>query len=105
MIRKLRVEKAEKNTYDAAFKREAIRLLEEQGEKPAAVAKKLGITNNTMYRWVNEYRQDGNDAFPGKGHWKPEDAEVRHPKRENEERREENEILKKAAAIFAKRQR
>ncbi len=69
------------------------------------MAKKLGITNNTMYRWVNEYRQDGNDAFPGKGHLKPEDAELRHLKRENEELREENEILKKAAAIFAKRQR
>ena len=95
----------EKKTYDAAFKREAIRLVEEQGGKPAAVAKKLGITNNTMYRWVNEYRQDGNDAFPGKGHLKPEDAELRHVKRENEELREENEILKKAAAIFAKRQR
>ena len=47
-----------------------------------------------MYRWVNEYRQDGNDAFPGKGHLKPEDAELRHLKRENEELREENEILK-----------
>jgi transposase len=94
----------EKKNYDAAFKREAIRLVTEQGEKPAAVAKKLGINGNTMYRWVNEFRQDGFDAFPGKGHLKPEDAELRRLKRENEELREENEILKKAAAIFAKRQ-
>lgn len=95
----------EKKTYDAAFKREAIRLVEEQGGKPVSVAKKLGVTNNTMYRWVNEYRQDGNNAFPGKGHLKTEDAELRRLKRENEELREENEILKKAAAIFAKHQR
>jgi transposase len=95
----------EKKTYDVAFKREAIRLVEEQGEKPAAVAKKLGVTGKTMYRWANEYRRDGNDAFPGKGNQKPEDAELRRLKRENEELREENEILKKAAAIFAKHQR
>lgn len=85
----------EKKNYDAAFKREAIQLVTEQGEKPAAVAKKLGITGNTMYRWVNEYRRDGTDAFPGKGHLKPEDAELRRLNRENEELREENEILKK----------
>jgi transposase len=95
----------EKKIYDAAFKREAIRLVEEQGEKPATAAKKLGITGKTMYRWVNEYRHDGNDAFPGKGHLKPEDAELRRLKHENEELKEENEIFKKAAAIFAKLQR
>ena len=95
----------EKKNYDAAFKREAIRLVTEQGEKPAAVAKRLGIAGNTMYRWVSEYHRDGADAFPGKGHLKPEDAELSRLKRENEELREENEILKKAAAIFVKHQR
>lgn len=91
--------------YDAAFKQEAIRLVEEQGEKAATVARKLGVTNKTMYRWIGEYRQDGEQAFPGKGHLKHDDAELRRLKRENEELREENEILKKAAAIFAKHQR
>ena len=95
----------EKKTYDAAFKKEAIRLVEEQGEKAATVARKLGVTNKTMYRWIGEYHQDGEQAFPGKGHLKPDDAELRRLKRENEELREENEILKKAAAIFAKHQR
>jgi Transposase and inactivated derivatives len=94
-----------KKTYDAAFKQEAIRLVEEQGEKTATVAKKLGVTNKTMYRWVSEYRQAGSAAFPGKGHLKPDNAELRRLKRENEELREENEILKKAAAIFAQHQR
>ena len=95
----------EKKMYDAAFKQEAIRLVEEQGEKAATVARKLGVTNKTMYRWIEEYRQDGEQAFPGKGHLKHDDAELRRLKRENEELREENEILKKAAAIFAKHQR
>jgi transposase len=63
------------------------------------VAKKLVLTNKTTYRWISEYRQDGEETFPGKGHLKPEDAELRRLKRENEELREENEILKKAADI------
>lgn len=95
----------EKKSYDVAFKREAIRMVEEQGEKTAAVARKLNVTYKTLYRWISEYRQDGDEAFPGKGRLKPEDAELRRLKRENEELREENEILKKAAAIFAKHQR
>ena len=95
----------EKKTYDAAFKKEAIRLVEDQGEKTATVAKKLGVTNKTMYRWVSEYRREGSAAFPGRGHLKPDDAVMRRLKRENEELREENEILKKAAAIFPKHQK
>lgn len=95
----------EKKSYDASFKKEAIRLVEEQGEKAAAVARRLGVTSKTLYRWISEHRKDGEGAFPGKGHLKPEDAELRRLKRENEVLREENEILKKAAAIFAKHQR
>lgn len=94
-----------KKSYDAAFKREAIRLVEEQGEKAADVARKLGVPNKTMYRWIGEYRQDKDQAFPGKGHLKPENAELRRLKHENEELKEENEILRKAEAIFAKHQR
>ena len=95
----------EKKKYDAAFKQEAIRLVEEQGEKAAAVAKRLDLTDKTLYRWLSEYRKDGNNAFPGKGNLKPEDAEFRRLRRENDELKEENEIPKKAAAIFAKHQR
>jgi transposase len=40
-----------------------------------------------MYRWISEYRQDGRAAFPVKGHLKPDDAELRRLKRENEELR------------------
>jgi transposase len=58
-----------------------------------------------LYRWLDEYKRDGKDAFPGKGNLKPADEELRRLKRENKELREENEILKKAAAIFAKHQK
>jgi transposase len=44
-------------------------------------------------------------AFPGKGHLKPPEEEIRRLQRENEDLREEKEILKKALAIFSKHPR
>ncbi len=49
--------------------------------------------------------QDGHNAFPGKGNLKPQDEENRRLKREIAELREENEIFKKAAAIFVRLQK
>jgi len=43
--------------------------------------------------------------FPGSGHLTPEDERIRKIEKENRELREENEILKKAAAYFAKNQK
>lgn len=91
--------------YDAAFKQEAVKKVQEQGKDVSDVAEELGIHIKTMYRWLDEYKQDGVNAFPGKGNLKPDDAELRRLKRENEDLREENEILKKATAIFARRPR
>jgi transposase len=45
----------------------------------------------TLYRWLDEYKKDGKDAFPGKGNLKPADEELRRLKRENEELREEKD--------------
>lgn len=55
-----------------------------------------------LYRWVTEYQTYGEGAFVGKGRQRSEDAELKKLKKENEYLRMENEILKKAAAYFAK---
>lgn len=87
--RKLRVENMEKKTFDAAFEREMIRLAEDRGEKTAAVARKLGVTNKTLYRWISECHQEGAEALPEKRPFKPKNAELRRLKRENHALREE----------------
>lgn len=91
-----------KKSYTKEFKVKACELVITDGIKPAVVAEKFGINAVMLYRWVDEYRTQGKDAFVGKGHQKPADAELRKLRKENERLRMENEILKKAAAYFAK---
>jgi transposase len=58
------------------------------------------VARNKLYEWVELEKQHGESAFPGSGR-KPDD-EMTKLKRELEQLKEENEILKKAAAYFAK---
>ena len=95
----------ESNKYDSAFKMECIRMVEEGGLRGIDVSRKLGIHVKTIYRWLAEYRTDSKDAFPGRGRLRPEDEELRRLKKQVRDLTEENEILKKAAAIFAKQER
>ena len=88
--------------FDRAFKLETVRLITEQGKPISQAAREIGIHENTLYKWVNLYKEDPEHCFPGKGHMKPEDEEVHLLKRRIAELEMENTILKKATAIFAK---
>ena len=66
------------------------------------IARDMGIHPNTLYRWVKEFSEKPDEAFPGKGHQAPEAEQIRQLKRENERLRMERDILKKAMAIFSK---
>jgi transposase len=88
--------------YSAEFKLEAVRRLEKSGETLTKVASDLGVKPTTMRGWVNNYRKSPEAPFPGSGNLSPEDEKLRKLEREIRELKEENEILKKAAAYFAK---
>ena len=95
------VSKRVRRTYDLEFKREAVRLVVEEGYKAAEVERNLGIGTNIVSRWVREMHQDPEHAFPGKGRLKPPDEEMRDLKKELERVKRERDILKKAVAIFS----
>lgn len=87
--------------YTREFKLEAVRLLR-QGEKPVAqVARELGVKRTLLYRWREASATAGDGAFSGKPGPKPSD-EVTRLKRELATVQEERDILKKAAAYFAR---
>ena len=91
-----------RGSYSREFKEDAVRLVTEKGISVTQVAMDLGIHENTIYKWMRQYKADPEGAFPGKGRLKPQDEEFRRLQRENEVLREEREILKKALAIFSK---
>ncbi len=90
--------------FTKEFKLEAVRLLE-LGEKPATqLAAELGIRRNQLHKWQAQLRSKGSQkAFRGPGA-KPlsELSEVERLRRELKRVTEERDILKKAAAYFAK---
>jgi transposase len=91
--------------YDKEFKLQTVQMIKEEGKVVAQVARELGISENTLYRWIAEYTQAGNQAFPGSGQLKPEDKAVRDLQKRIRDLEEENEILKKAMHYFAKDRR
>lgn len=95
-------EKKGRGSYTREFKEDAVRLVIDKGIPVSRVAQDLGIHENTVYKWLRQYKADPEEAFPGKGRQKPQDEELRKLQRENEVLKEEREILKKALAIFSK---
>lgn len=91
--------------YDKEFKLQTVQMIQEEGKAVAQVARELGISENTLYRWIGEYKQAGTQAFPGSGQLKPEDKAVRDLQKRIRDLEEENEILKKAMHYFAKDRR
>ncbi len=88
--------------FSREFKLEAVRLVREQDVSVAQAARDLGLHENVLRKWVRLYEADPVNAFPGQGQQKPEQAEVATLKREIKKLRAERDILKKAAAYFAK---
>ena len=91
-----------KRTFTREFKVEAVRLVTDGGHSLSAVARDLDLDPKLLRRWRADLSEEGvENAFPGKGHLRPEEEQVRRLQRENQRLREEREILKKALAIFS----
>lgn len=87
-----------KRRFDRDFKIAAVKMVTEGGHKGAEVARSLGIDQNQLYLWKKKFGDQGDKAFPGKGHL-TELAALRRKLREVEM---ERDILKKAVGIFSK---
>jgi transposase len=88
--------------FDRAFKLEAVKLVRERGVSAAQAARDLGVHENVLRKWVKEFAADPQHAFPGQGQMKPEQLEIERLRREVIRLKAERDILKKAAAYFAK---
>ena len=91
--------------FDPAYKLQICQAVDSGASTVAELSRETGICENTMYGWMRRYRENREKPFVGSGHILPENEEMVRLRREVKDLREENEILKKAAAYFAKHQR
>ena len=84
------------------FKLEAVRLVKDRGVTLPQAARDLDVHENVLRKWIREAMADPQEAFPGKGVMKPEQAEIECLRKEVTKLKMERDILKKAAAYFAK---
>jgi transposase len=87
--------------YTREFKLSAVKLVNEQGYSPVEAAKSLGVDPNSVRGWVEKFSAEEGVGPSGEGALK---AELRRLRKENARLLMEREILKKAAAFFAKEQ-
>jgi len=88
-----------KPPYPEEFRREAVELVRLSGKPIVQVAKDLGVSDMTLRNWL---KQADVDAGKREGLASDEREELRTLRREVRMLRMEREILKKAAAFFAK---
>ncbi len=86
--------------YSKEFKLQAARLVAEQGYSYEQAAKRLGATSWSIRNWVQKFRQSG--ELPDQSETRPQADELRELRKENARLKMDNDILKKAAAYFAK---
>ena len=66
----------ERRKFTREFKLEAVKLIRERGVTVAQAARALSVHGTVLRRWVLEYTGDSQQAFPGQGQMKPEEAEL-----------------------------
>ena len=85
------------------FKQQAVRLVLDEGRSVTVVARELDLTRTALQNWVEQARADRSGGKTGLT--TAERDELARLRKENRILQEERDILKKAAAFFAKHQR
>ena len=98
-------EKRARRKFTKEFKIEAVRLVKQRAGKVTEVADNLGIHPVVLHRWIREFSEDPEYAFPGQGKMRTPDEEVHKLKKELKDLKEERDILKKALAIFSRQRK
>ncbi|ANB70929.1 transposase [Paraburkholderia sp. GAS348] len=88
--------------FDASFKLEVVRMVRDQGLSVSEVSRSMDLVETAVRRWVAQYDAERSG---GAGEGKPLTAEqqrIRQLEAENRQLREDNALLKKASAFFAR---
>jgi len=95
------MKKRNRRAFTPEFKREAVRMVDESEKTIAQISKELGIGDNLISRW----RREQADQIVEVKRVEDKDAQIRRLEAELRDLKEDHDILKKAAAYFAKHSR
>jgi transposase len=76
--------------------------VKDRGVAVAQAARDLDLHDNVLRKWIRQFADDPRHAFPGHGQMKPEQLEIERLRKEVAKLKAERDILKKAAAYFAR---
>lgn len=88
--------------FSREFKIEAVRLMTERGVSVPQACRDLDLVESVLRRWMKELSDAPSSAFPGNGQQRAELAEIAALKKEVAKLKAERDILKRAAAFFAR---
>ena len=91
-----------RKSYTREFKIRAVQLMGESSKPIRQLAEELGVSENNLYNWRKQLREKQDKAFSNQPRLDEKELEIRRLKARVSELEEEREILKKAAAFFAK---
>ena len=91
-----------RRTYTPEFKAEAVKLVTAQGYSVAEAARSLGVHQTVLRSWKVAFQAGGTQAFPGNGRLPAIEDGLRRLRAENKRLLAERDIVKKAAAFFAR---
>lgn len=94
--------KKQRRTFNAAFKLQVVRMIVDQGLSVSQVCQDMDLGETAVRRWISQYDAE-KQGQPGIG--KPLTAEqqrIRQLEAENRQLKQDNDILKKASAFFAR---
>lgn len=86
--------------YSEQFKREAVRLVTQEGLSLKAAAESVGVRHTTLKTWLLRYGEQS----PQRTVFASQQEELEHLRVENRRLRMQRDILKKAAAYFAQQE-
>lgn len=87
-----------KQPYPEEFKIEAVKQITERGQRVADVSARIGVSQHSLYKWIKVYAMPAHERQAQMS----QTEEVRRLKAELKRLTEERDILKKAAAYFAR---
>jgi transposase len=94
--------KQERRSFDAAYKLQVVKMIQEQGLTVTQVCQELKLGETAVRRWLKQVQSE-QSCQPGIGKPLTSDQQrIRQLEQENRQLRSDNELLKKASAFFAK---